>query len=120
GMGCWLAATAGARRSMAVLAAIACAALLLVGLLDRGDLGRRLQTIPALEGEGVAASRLTIARDTLRMATDRPWLGWGLGTFSAVYPQYRSFPIDLLVDHAHNDYVEMLAETGLLGACIIF
>jgi O-antigen ligase len=63
--------------------------------------------------------RLRAAKDSLHILEDYPWLGTGLGTFDVVYPQYRSFPSDLRWDHAHNDYAEALAETGLLGGCLI-
>jgi O-antigen ligase len=53
------------------------------------------------------------------MVRDRPVLGWGLGTFLIAYPQYRSFSTDLVVNQAHNDYVQVLVETGILGfACV--
>ena len=46
---------------------------------------------------------------------DHPWVGTGLGTLVAVYPRYASFYNGLTVDHAHNDYLELLAETGMVG-----
>lgn len=60
-------------------------------------------------------TRLAILHDGLRMWTVRPILGWGLGTFPEVYPQYRSFYTNLFVNEAHNDYLELLVETGILG-----
>ena len=42
-------------------------------------------------------------------------MGWGLGTFATVYPRYRTFYVDLLINAAHNDYVQVLTETGALG-----
>jgi O-antigen ligase len=59
--------------------------------------------------------RLRIDRDTAVMFVRRPILGWGLGTFEQVYPQFRSFYTGLFVDKAHNDYLQLAAETGLLG-----
>jgi O-antigen ligase len=32
-----------------------------------------------------------------------------------VYPRYETVYDGLVVDHAHNDYIEALAETGILG-----
>ena len=49
------------------------------------------------------------------MFSHRPVLGWGLGTFPTVYPSYRSFYTNLFVNEAHNDYAQLLVETGLLG-----
>ena len=46
--------------------------------------------------------------------------GSGLGTFAEAYPAYekRGGPEMLLV-HAHNDYLESLAELGLLGTALL-
>ena len=48
----------------------------------------------------------------------RPFLGWGLGTFPIVYPQFRSFYTTFFVNQAHNDYLQLLVETGLAGFAI--
>jgi O-antigen ligase len=61
--------------------------------------------------------RLRIDRDTLTMLAKRPILGWGLGSFEYVYPRFRSFYTSQFVDKAHNDYLQLAAETGLLGLC---
>ena len=59
--------------------------------------------------------RLDMTKDSLRMFSKRPVGGWGLGTFPTVYPSYRSFYTNLFVNEAHNDYAQLLVETGLLG-----
>jgi O-antigen ligase len=59
--------------------------------------------------------RLDISKDSLRMFFKRPVAGWGLGTFPTVYPSYRSFYTNLFVNEAHNDYAQLLVETGLVG-----
>jgi O-antigen ligase len=59
--------------------------------------------------------RLQIVRDSLHLVAEHPFLGSGLGTFTAVYPQVRTFPTDLFVNAAHNDYVQLAVETGLFG-----
>ena len=40
----------------------------------------------------------------LAMGRERPWFGFGLGTFQTVYPAYALFDIGLIVNHAHNDW----------------
>jgi O-antigen ligase len=62
--------------------------------------------------------RLSIDRDCLRMLIKRPILGWGLGTFPTVYPEFRSFYTNFFVNQAHNDYLQLLVETGLAGFSI--
>jgi O-antigen ligase len=63
--------------------------------------------------------RLAIIKDGLRMFSQKPILGWGLGTFTTVYPQFRSFHTNLFVNAAHNDYVQALVETGIVGFAAI-
>jgi len=38
----------------------------------------------------------------------------GLGTLQIGYPRYESLYDGKIVDHSHNDYLEALAETGVL------
>jgi O-antigen ligase len=63
--------------------------------------------------------RLSIDRDAVRMFRQKPVLGWGLRTFPVVYPQFRSFYTNFFVNEAHNDYLQLLAETGLLGFSVM-
>jgi O-antigen ligase len=64
--------------------------------------------------------RMTIWADTLRLVRDFPLLGTGLGTFDVVYRQYQTGLVNLRVDHAHNDFLEFAADTGLVGAVLLF
>jgi O-antigen ligase len=57
--------------------------------------------------------RREIAGSTVQMIRQRPWLGFGLGTYADVYPEFASFDIGLAVDHAHNDWAEWTAEGGV-------
>jgi O-antigen ligase len=49
------------------------------------------------------------------MFLKKPVLGWGLGTFPIVYPEFRTFYTNFFVNEAHNDYLQLLVEMGLLG-----
>lgn len=60
--------------------------------------------------------RMLIYKDTLRIFRDHRWTGTGAGTLKVVYPHYEAHYDALLVEHAHNDYLEFLSETGLMGA----
>ena len=50
-----------------------------------------------------------------RIFVDHPVVGTGLGTLQQVYPPYETIYDGKIVNHAHNDYLEALADTGLLG-----
>jgi len=53
------------------------------------------------------------------MGLDFPLLGAGAGTFVSVYPSYRTIPTPALVTSPHNEYVHVLAETGVAGCAIL-
>ncbi|MGH9726431.1 MAG: O-antigen ligase family protein, partial [Candidatus Acidiferrales bacterium] len=44
-----------------------------------------------------------------------PVLGTGMGTLVSVFPGYETAYDGRLVEHAHNDYIETLADMGILG-----
>jgi O-antigen ligase len=62
-----------------------------------------------------AGVRAVIVKDSFKMVRQRPFLGWGLGTFSTVYPSFRSFYSEYEVNEAHNDFMQLLVETGVTG-----
>jgi O-antigen ligase len=69
-----------------------------------------------------AGKRAAMRRDTFRLFLDHPFIGTGLGTLQMVYPPYDSVYDGRIVNHAHNDYLEGLAETGIIGGlcCLWF
>lgn len=49
------------------------------------------------------------------MFSDRPWLGVGFGNYEAVYPAYAIGIWRDPLGHAHNSYINVAAEAGLVG-----
>ena len=100
---------------------LALATFLVIGVglvlwLGGSELAQRLATIHAdTRTELSGGTRLDIDRDALRMFTHKPILGWGLGVFPDVYPQFRSFHTNFFINEAHNDYLQLLVEMGGLG-----
>jgi O-antigen ligase len=63
-------------------------------------------------------ARLLILRDSVRMFLAHPIVGSGFGTFANAFPHYRVFFDGFFVNHAHNDYVELALDTGIVGVGI--
>ncbi len=59
------------------------------------------------------------------MATDHPWIGVGFGAYELAYPRYELMNWPNALGHAHNFYINLLAETGIIGltgylvACVL-
>ncbi|HEU0107567.1 MAG TPA: O-antigen ligase family protein, partial [Vicinamibacteria bacterium] len=80
-------------------------------------------------GSAAAASvqgRLAIWRNTLVMIREHPLFGVGLGAHPAFYPAYHRravvdplFSSRLRLDFAHDDYLQLTAELGLVGAALL-
>lgn len=66
--------------------------------------------------------RITVFKTTWHAILDRPFLGFGLGSFASVFPGYRGTefsPNDPTYDYAHNIYLELALESGLPGALLL-
>lgn len=88
-----------------------------VGLSSLGPL---LQRFGHLADHDVSAlERLQVAKTCLAIWRDHLWHGTGFGTFASVYPRYQVFDNGLRWLQAHNDYAQMLAEMGLIGAVLV-
>ena len=84
--------------------------------------GLAIQRFSVLTVHDVPLSRRTsMAQGAAHIFRDYPLKGSGLGTLVDVYPRYETVYDGRLVDHVHNDYMEGLAETGLVGGlCGVF
>ncbi|MEN8098252.1 MAG: O-antigen ligase family protein, partial [Chloroflexota bacterium] len=51
----------------------------------------------------------------LSMANESPWIGVGTGNYAAAYPDHALMQWPYALGHAHNLYLNLLAETGVLG-----
>ncbi|HKW34890.1 MAG TPA: O-antigen ligase family protein [Candidatus Acidoferrum sp.] len=101
-----------AKRLLAV-SAVLLAALMIVTWLGVGRILQRfssMQTLEVTEGK-----RASMRRGAWHIFLDHPLAGTGLGTLQIVYPPYETLYDARIVNHAHNDYLEALAETGALG-----
>jgi putative inorganic carbon (HCO3(-)) transporter len=119
-------------RRAAVLFALLCllvASVLLLGsiqVLPQTILQRLTDFLPYLHVFDVRGVKLTDANYAVveRMAhwqaawgmfSDRPWLGVGIGNYEPVYPAYSLPGWTEPLGHAHNYYLNIAAEAGLIG-----
>ena len=96
-------------------------AALLVGsvaLVLSSPFGNNLTTEQA---QGSTDSRYTSFTTTFNAAGDYFPVGSGIGTFDEVYRQYEDpAKVDrFFMNHAHNDFLELLLETGVLGLALM-
>ncbi len=108
----------GVRTAIGIGVFLAIVAGLLVWI-GGSELSQRIATAGPGHSELSSDIRTYINRDGFRMFLKKPILGWGLGTFPIVYPQFRTFYTNFFINEAHNDYLQLLVETGLLGFAIM-
>jgi O-antigen ligase len=99
--------------TMIAVAFVALASLALIAWLGAGKAIERFSKTRI--GDVTLSRRASMFRGAERIFFDHPLKGVGLGTIVTVFPGYDTGYDGLVVDHVHNDYIEALAETGLLG-----
>jgi O-antigen ligase len=78
--------------------------------------GLRAQVPPLASLEGINAHRLAIYRANLDIVRAHPVFGLGFGRYRpAAKPYYEPHPMADRRSHAHNNFLQMAAEAGLLG-----
>jgi O-antigen ligase len=65
-------------------------------------------------------SRLNEWKESLRVWPHYPILGAGANALRMVYPQYRQTSVGARLIHAENEYIQLVAECGLLGVGLVF
>lgn len=95
----------------------------LVGVLWVGGerLAARIGDLPvdaAAEGPRWGDRRTEIWRAAWRLFLDHPFTGTGFGAFRAAVPAHHDASGEMSLEQAHNDYLELLASGGVLGAAL--
>ena len=65
-----------------------------------------------------AAGRGEVFRTSSRIIAEHPVFGTGAGTFSLIWGGYRPPAIQGAYNYAHNDYLQVLIETGIPGLAL--
>jgi O-antigen ligase len=81
---------------------------------------RAAQTLTEINVDpGNYISRQWIWRDTWAMIRAHPITGAGIGAFETVYPMYAHNNGRAIVAQSHNDYLQVVADCGLVGAILL-
>jgi preprotein translocase subunit SecG len=102
-----------ARRASLVLVLAVFSALLVLALLPAEARSRLATLAGAPDPSGTF--RLGLWNDALAAVRESPLLGHGLGTFADALPPHKTVAGELRVEHAENDFLEILVEGGLLA-----
>ena len=100
---------------------------LLVALLAAGayylpssfPIQARLRPMLAGEGRMEADSRVLLWQAALRIWQENPWWGVGPAHYDYRFRQFRPAEIQLRAGWAHNDYLNALAEWGVVGTVLV-
>jgi O-antigen ligase/tetratricopeptide (TPR) repeat protein len=108
-----------ADRKRGVIIVVICLLIVLaVGWFGWGPIIERFKEISPMKEE-ITELRPILWKDSSKIVNDFPVTGTGFGSFISVYPLYRTLPTRSLVDHAHNDYIELLTDGGIIGFLIV-
>lgn len=86
-----------------------------------GGFVEELTTLEDVRGVDITDSNYAVAeriahwQAAVLMAQDHPWLGVGFGNYEIAYPAYALLNWPYPLGHAHNYYLNLLAEVGWVG-----
>jgi O-antigen ligase len=97
------------------------------GWLSSGFLRERyVETRLAIDhNQSPFGDRADLYRDTWELFRQKPWFGWGLNTYAISFQTQRPFTLNLRDRNqnayatAHSDWLQSLAETGLVGTGLL-
>jgi len=110
--------TSGRFAQLRTLLLTACLALGLVVWFGFDLVAARLSTV--WKGHSLEESRVPLWNHSFPWVREFPWWGAGFGTFLYLEPVHRGPGAETAVfyDHAHNDYLELLLEGGVVGLAL--
>ncbi len=101
------------RKTLVILASLSLALTIWIGI---DPILKELSTI----FKRGSPLRIAVWKDSMKILKDYPILGVGLGNFQNIYPIYRTLKTGGFFDHAHNEYLELMIDTGIAGFFAFF
>jgi O-antigen ligase len=113
--------------SLLLIAATLVAAGFVIYDLARPAISARLadtrSQLAQMRAQGGIGGRATLYADTWRLARERLWTGWGLGSYGTAFIFYNSQSasdgLPVYFRDAHSDWLQSVAETGLIGTALL-
>jgi len=109
-------------KSVAVRAGLAGALLvgLFLGVLLLGGEFSIYRFIDSVNTDDPTTGRAHFWAVTLDIIKAHPYVGTGLGAFGVIYTRYDSRNGMFRLEQAHNDYLQVLSDAGIIGAVLAF
>src|ERR1700730_343356 len=104
------------RRESKELVAAGLVISLAIALVSWLGIGRAIERFASYKTlEVTEGRRIGMLHGTWRIFLDHPLTGTGFGTLQDVFPPYETVYDGLIVNHSHDDYAELLSDTGIAG-----
>lgn len=97
---------------------VALVAIIIVGSILVGGESSLTRISETVGSDNVTSGRTEIWSVSLQIIKNYLPLGAGLGAYSVAYTPYDAFNGQMRVEQAHNDYLQVLTDAGLIGLII--
>lgn len=106
------------KKSSLLLFLLISAVVLSFVYFNREEIPARIETVTNISETSIQ-TRIKIWQGTLMMIKDNPILGTGIGTYDWAFYRYRPTGLNIRAGYAHNEYLNMAAEMGILAPFIM-
>ncbi len=106
------------KKGIGIVIALVLFLTLFLGVIGPGSLGEQLKSL--LSPLSVYQERLNLLKDSFKIVKDFPIFGTGLGTFGEIFQKYNTSSKQVTWNFAHNEPMQLLVETGVLGFLLVF
>lgn len=98
--------------------ALAMVVALFAGVVLLGGEDALTRVVGSVNTDDPTTGRAHFWSVTVDIIKTHPWIGTGLGSFGVVYTGYDSRNGSYRLEQAHNDYLQVLSDGGVIGAVI--
>ena len=99
-------------------AALAFAVILIIGAIAAGGPGVFNRLLGTVNAADPTTGRAHFWNVTLDVIKHHPFIGSGLGSFGVIYTRYDSRNGLYRLEQAHNDYLQILADAGIIAGLL--